>query len=272
MALAWVDFLHINDAPFAATTVPGAAPPSVDIRVLNADPATGAITVAARCAPGWQLDAGRVHADLEVFTLAGSARYGDDAIGRYCYAFLPADSPTAPVTVGPDGLTVLLFADSTPGFAPSESMADAGDGGSGDRGAPTGTRDPAAGQIGPVHIADVPWEQPRTPAFPAGAGRKTLRDDTGSGRAFWILAVLPHWRSPKTEWHTFDEENVVLEGEIQSAAGLMQAGGYLAHPSGPDTVHGPMRSRTGALMITRAGGPLGTTYAPAKQQLTGPWW
>ncbi len=274
MALPWVDFVHIDDAPYIDFALPGTDSPPVGIRVLNGDPATGAVTAAINFPPGWHLDTGHLQADLEVFTLAGSARYGEHGIGRYCYAVLPAGIATATLTVGPEGLTALVFADSTPGFAPgvaggeSEAVA-AADAVSGST---NEAADRAGRQIGPVHIADVQWEHPRTPDFPAGAGRKTLRDDPVSGRGFWMLAVLPHWSSPKTEWHTFTEENIVLEGDMQTASGVMRAGAYLSHPAGPDTAHGPMRSRSGALMITRAGGPLGTTYATTGQQMSGPWW
>ncbi|MEO7130565.1 MAG: DUF4437 domain-containing protein, partial [Dermatophilaceae bacterium] len=125
--------------------------------------------------------------------------------------------------------------------------------------------------IGPVHVADVPWEQPKTAGFPAGGGRKTLREDTETGEGFWILGVLPHWTSAMTEWHAFTEENYILEGGIETAAGLMGVGGYLSHPAGAEATHGPMRSRHGSLLITRAQGPLETTYEPSTRPLPGSW-
>jgi hypothetical protein len=77
----------------------------------------------------------------------------------------------------------------------------------------------------------------------------------------WVIGLLPHWSSAFTEWHSVEEENYILEGEIETTAGLMRPGAYLAHP--PKMVHGPMRSRTGALDITRAAaGPFLTTYMP----------
>src|SRR5262249_51543734 len=103
--------------------------------------------------------------------------------------------------------------------------------------------------VGPLHLAQLDWERPRTPNFPAGAARKTLRIDPLDDSGLWVLGLLPHWKSAFTEWHTAEEENFVLEGEIETAAGLMTPGSYLAHP--PEMVHGPMRSRPGALVITR---------------------
>jgi hypothetical protein len=115
--------------------------------------------------------------------------------------------------------------------------------------------------VGPLNLARLDWERPRTPNFPAGAARKTLRLDPVDQSGLWVLGLLPHWSSAFTEWHTTDEENYLLEGEIETTAGLMTPGAYLAHP--PAVVHGPMRSRPGALVITRvAPGGFNTTYTP----------
>jgi hypothetical protein len=113
--------------------------------------------------------------------------------------------------------------------------------------------------VGPLNLATMDWERPRTPNFPAGAARKTLRIDPVDESGLWVIGLLPHWTSAFTEWHTVDEENYILEGEIETTAGVMRRGAYLAHP--PEMVHGPMRSRPGALAITRAAaGPFLTTY------------
>jgi hypothetical protein len=104
------------------------------------------------------------------------------------------------------------------------------------------------------------WERPKTPNFPAGAARKTLRADAVDGTGLWVIGLLPHWKSSFTEWHSVEEENYVLEGEIQTTEGCMTIGSYLAHPA--EVVHGPMHSLHGALAITRAAGPFQTTYEP----------
>src|SRR5207248_4799409 len=124
----------------------------------------------------------------------------------------------------------------------------------------TGVQTCALPIFAPLQVSQMDWERPRTPNFPAGGGRKTLRWDEEQGRGFWVLGVLPHWKSGFTEMHSEEEENYVLEGEIETAVGVMRPGSYLAHPKG--AWHGPMRSRPGALVITRARLPFDTIYEP----------
>jgi hypothetical protein len=38
---------------------------------------------------------------------------------------------------------------------------------------------------------------------------------------------------------------------------------YLSHPGGEDTVHGPMYSKEGCLMLVLREGPVGNTFTPA---------
>jgi hypothetical protein len=108
---------------------------------------------------------------------------------------------------------------------------------------------------------DLVWRSPVVSDFPGGAARKAFydHDEYGSG----ILGILPEWESPFYEWHTFSEEILIVEGSIISSFGTMNRGAYLSHPGGEDTVHGPMYSKEGCLMLVLREGPVGNTFTPA---------
>jgi hypothetical protein len=193
-------------------------------RTLSRDRDSGETSMVVELPPGGETV---VDGSAELFVLAGAARIGRHTLSRYSYILGSPERTLRTET----GCTLLMFA---------------------------GCNELPAG---PLNLATIDWERPQTPSFPAGAARKTLRMGASSG--FWVLGLLPHWKSALTEWHTADEENFLLEGEIQTTEGIMRAGAYLAHPAG--MVHGPMRSRPGCLVITRAGLPFDTTYAPVAE-------
>ena len=111
------------------------------------------------------------------------------------------------------------------------------------------------------YMQDIVWRSPIVSDFPGGAARKAFydHDEYGSG----ILGILPEWESPFYEWHTFSEEILIVEGSIISSFGTMKRGAYLSHPGGEDTVHGPMYSKEGCLMLVLRQGPVGNTFTPA---------
>ena len=111
------------------------------------------------------------------------------------------------------------------------------------------------------YMQDLVWRSPIVSDFPGGAARKAFydHDEYGSG----ILGILPEWESPFYEWHTFSEEILIVEGSIISSFGTMKRGAYLSHPGGEDTVHGPMYSKEGCLMLVLREGPVGNTFTPA---------
>lgn len=111
------------------------------------------------------------------------------------------------------------------------------------------------------YMQDLVWRSPIVSDFPGGAARKAFydHDEFGSG----ILGILPEWESPFYEWHTFSEEILIVEGSIISSFGTMKRGAYLSHPGGEDTVHGPMYSKEGCLMLVLREGPVGNTFTPA---------
>jgi hypothetical protein len=255
MSRPLVDFVHADELAAVDRLIAG-SPTPVRCRTLCVDPDTGAASAVVDIPAGWGRPPARSSADLEVMVLSGTLHMGDQRLMRLGYLHVPAavalpelrtDVPTRAV----------VFTSTAAEPEPADDVR----------------ADYLARSTGPVHLSDLAWEQPRTPGFPGGSGRKTLRLDEESGQGFWVLGLLPHWNSPLREWHEFAEENYVLAGEIETAVGVMTPGAYLSHPPGREHIHGPMRSRPGSLVITRSTGPFATTYEPAPlgTALSGPW-
>lgn len=257
MTLPFVDFVNLHDLPAVATDLSvGEQRVDLTVRTYNdeGNPGgrrSGAVDLAA----GVQLPRGHWNCDLEILVLSGELDLAGQVLERFGYLFLPAGVMTGPVNVTRDA-RILVFASQQPALTPAEADLPGA---------------PRHRVVGPVHLGDLAWEQPRTDGFPAGAGRKTLRMDAESAEGTWVLGLLPHWTSPLIEWHEFHEEIVILEGEMETPEGVMTPGSYLAHPPGEHTAHGPMRSRAGCVMITRSEGPFATTYSDAPDVLDGPW-
>ncbi|HEY3057929.1 MAG TPA: DUF4437 domain-containing protein [Chloroflexota bacterium] len=228
-----IDFVNTDDLPLHEVVLPGADRPCC-VRELSRDAVSGERSLVLDLPAGWcRTTAGASDRDEELFVLAGALVDDGDALSRYSYVFRSAGRQRTAMRTEQGG-RVLVFERPGTAYRPERDVA-------------------------PLNLAALDWERPRTPNFPAGAARKTLRIDPFDNSGLWVIGLLPHWASPFTEWHTVEEENYVLEGEIETTAGCMRPGAYLAHP--PEMVHGPMRSRPGALAITRAAaGAFLTTY------------
>ncbi|MFN8534344.1 MAG: DUF4437 domain-containing protein [Dehalococcoidia bacterium] len=252
MARPLIDFIDVAGLPWHTAHYPTGTLP-YRFQVISEDPDGGERTLLVELPPGWSAEQdGWFDADDEIFLLSGELSLNGERLTRYGYQFLPAGQLRRDVRSG-RGARFLQFQTASPNFEPAHS--DGPD------------FDPARA-IGPLHLRLMEYERPRTPNFPAGAARKTFRLDEATGDSFWVIAMLPHWSSPLTEVHTFSEENYVLEGTIETTEGVMMPGGYLHHP--PGAVHGPMRSRTGCLIITRASGPFHTDFVRVPGDYTFP--
>ncbi|MCS7001350.1 MAG: DUF4437 domain-containing protein [Dehalococcoidia bacterium] len=239
-----IDFIQVDSVtPRPMGT--GAAPPM--LRVLSHDPETGGMTVFVEFPPGWERPAGGYEtADEEMFMLSGTFEEPDQVYSKYSYRFRPAGE-YRPAARCPNGATALVFLDQRPLGAPSDGHGPMYD--------PTRS-------IAHRNLADMPWEPVRTPNFPGGAARKTLRSEPARGEYCWVLGLLPHWKWNVTEDHAFLEEHYILEGSIETPVGEMTPGAYLCHP--PHAAHGPMRSRRGCLTIARAIGPWESVFTPTE--------
>jgi len=219
-----IDFVDVVDLGYESLDVTE----GVHRKCLSRDPDTGEGSWYVEVEPGHRLVLENCE---EVFLLSGRLRADGREMYRYSWAWSSNGLQFEEDNAG--GLVQLLA------FTRA-----------------VGPRD-RVGEQAAIDLPQLDWEAPRTGGFPPGGGRKTLRDN-GEHGAFWVLGLLPYWLSPFTESHSYLEENFILEGEIETAVGLMTPGTYLVHP--PGHIHGPMRSRPGALVITRAQGPFGNHY------------
>lgn len=241
-----IDFIHVDDIDWVELDLSGGNIP-VRMKPLSRDPDTGGVTAIVDFPPGFERPVtGYSTSDEDIFYLEGAMTWGGRTYRRYHYAFHPAGKLRQPMSTA-EGALVLASFTAEPEFLFSERP---------------GPMYRPERDVPFVDSRSVPWESPRFDDFPAGAARKALRNDPEARQGASINGLLPQWISPYTEWHTFSEEVLILEGTIDTTFGRMTPGAYLAHP--PEDIHGPMHSVDGCLFFVIVRGPIGNTYEPVE--------
>lgn len=228
------------------------------VKVLNADPDTGAATMLVRYLAGYSAPAETDDGAEEFLVLDGQVTIDGVVRSRHAYGFLPRGSGLG-ARQSRFGAVLLVFRhgrddpDSAAGIA--ETVA--------------------------LDTMRMPWDvSTYDPALiHLRLARKVLRlGPNDSGRTF-LLTGLPHGvpqaESLPSETHDHAEEMFMLHGEMWAPEGSMRAGAYFYRP--PGIVHGPHASETGFLQIMRSPGanrivthwsdqhrplPIGAAYAP----------
>jgi hypothetical protein len=241
MGRPFIEFIQSQVIPWTSGLY-GGSRPDVDVRVLSLDEETGASSLLLRYPPGYVREAREsVSADEELFVLSGDLTIDDTLHGRYSYAHLPAGTPRRRMA-STEGAVVLTF------FSGEPRAQDAG------------PEDHADDRL--VRYVDAfagEWGGNFHPRFPAGAGRKFLRQDPHDGEQTWVLGTMPLRWGHRPEKHPVVEEMYLLSGTLVGHRGTMHAGAYFWRP--PEEWHGPFGSPTGNLMLFRTkGGPLSTVY------------
>lgn len=247
MGRPFIEFVQAQALPWCADAVPGR--PGVALRELSRDADTGACSVLLRYPRGWRdADASALDVDEELFVLAGDLTVGAVRHTRFGYAHLPAGYRRDGMESA-GGAVVLAFFSGGP--APA---------------APGRECDPAR-LVERASAFDGEWGGNFHPKFPAGAGRKFLRQDPVTGEQTWILGTMPLRSGRRPERHPVVEEMYLLSGELVGHVGVMHAGAYFWRP--PQEWHGPFGSPTGNLMLFRTvGGPLSTVYTEHEVDFT----
>ena len=211
----------------------------VDVKVLSEDADTGAASLLARYPAGWRWPAGARGADEEFLVLDGAMRVGGETFHPLGYAHWPAGHVAADRSVAAETVALTFF--------------------SGDprRAAPEGYD--AGRLVARLDALEVPYTGNFHPEFPAGAGRKVLFTDPGTGETSWLLGTLPLRWAERSEVHEHVEEMYLLAGESHGDRGVMLPGAYFWRPG--QIAHGPYGTLTGNLYFFRTrGGPLVTRY------------
>lgn len=206
--------------------------PGARVKVLSADPDSGAFTGLVRLPPGWSRDAGHFDTTIESIVIDGELQVAGQTRGFGFYEYVPRGLGHARLRTEA-GATLLYFArDAAPDFRPGENKQ--------------GSADPSD-RI-ELDTERLPWSFSRIPGPPDGHVHKVLRRDDRTGGMTVLLSSVPHRDYPALEFHDCVEEYYVIEGEVWLGnSGLMTAGSYFWRP--PFITHGPFYTRTGALSV-----------------------
>jgi hypothetical protein len=235
-----IEFIHEQVLPWTSGLY-GGARPEVQVRTLSLDEETGASSLLIRYPPGWSRDQPEhLLADEELLVLSGALEVNGVVHDRFSYAYLPAGYERRKAS-SPGGALVLTFFEGEP------TAAGAG-----------GVDDPST-LIERVSGLEGEWTGNFHPRFPAGAGRKWLREHSPAGDQTWLLGTMPLRSGRRPEKHPVSEEMFLISGHLAGPLGTMYAGCYFWRP--PEIWHGPFGSLTGTLTLFRTkGGPLSTVY------------
>ena len=243
-----IEFIHEQVLPWREG-LHGGGRPGVQVRTLSLDGDTGGASLVIRYPPGWRRDGPEhVTSDEEFLVLSGALEVGGVVYDQLAYGFLPAGR-VRHSSSSKEGALVVTFFETEPRTEPGEPAEPAG---SDDR------------LVERISALDGQWGGNFHPLFPAGAGRKWLRQDSDIGEQTWILGTMPLRSGRRAEKHPVVEEMFLLSGELVGNLGVMHAGAYFWRP--PEVWHGPYGSKTGNLTLFRTkGGPLSTVFTDEEQ-------
>src|SRR5262249_10390982 len=146
MARPLIDFVQSRDLDAREVGLAG-ADGTCRAQELSRDDPSGERSMLLDLAPGWRrLADGQLEHDEELFVLSGELNVDDDRLSRYGYVFHPRGGPRPSLQTA-RGARVLAFLALD---ARGEQRIDY-------------RRERA---VGPLHLAQLDWERPRTPNFP----------------------------------------------------------------------------------------------------------
>jgi hypothetical protein len=119
-----------------------------------------------------------------------------------------------------------------------------------------------------LHLDDVQWE-PMAQALgdgdrPPSGWIAVLSSDAETGATTVLFKLPAGFDDGLTESHRVVQELVLLTGDFAMADIEMRPGTYFCVP--PGMVHGPGRSRGGAVLLSMLGGPFAMTYHEGLEQ------
>ncbi|MCZ8130535.1 MAG: DUF4437 domain-containing protein [Steroidobacteraceae bacterium] len=249
MARPWIEFVQSQWLPWETGRLPHAHP-DAEVRTLSVDDEDGSCSLLVRYERAATLRGTRsLAADEEFLVLSGELTLGEVRYPGMSYAYLPAGR-AADGLAAAAGTVLLVFYSRAP-LAGAERPVD------------------PARVIERVNAFEVPYTGNFHPEFPAGAGRKWLRNDPVTGEQSWLLGTLPLRWAERAELHPVIEEMYLIAGEVHGNRGVMRPGAYFWRPAAQ--AHGPYGSMTGSLYFFRTkGGSLKTQYVDTGRPFR--WW
>jgi Domain of unknown function (DUF4437) len=247
----------------------------VSSQMLSGDEATGESTQRFMIQKGWKAPIGHFTENVELFVLKGEVRQGGFPLRNLSYSFIPAGTVTGPWEATED--TVLLWMQDCRVSYQTEPYRDlpqiAENSAYHIR---TQSHERMGEYIPCKEINSMVWEQ--TTFLPPGSARKSLYKNTTTGRATWILGLVPMWIEGNfLAGHPTSEEAYMISGDVQGHWSMqddpfnrryaaMRADGYYWRPA--HIPHGPFWSETGALCLFRTGIQLDCHWSLHRQDIT----
>lgn len=119
-----------------------------------------------------------------------------------------------------------------------------------------------------LDLDDVQWE-PMAEALaggetPPSGWLSTLSSDPDTGATTMLFKLPAGFDDGRTETHRVTQELVLLTGDFSMGAVELRPGTYFCLP--PGVVHGPGRSRGGAVLLSMLSGPFDMTYHDGLRQ------
>ncbi|NER19963.1 MAG: DUF4437 domain-containing protein [Symploca sp. SIO1C2] len=227
-------------------------------QILSADEATGESTQRIFLRQGWSAPIGHFNTDVELFVLTGKLSQGGFCLRNLSYSFIPAGIPTGPWQAEED--TILLWMpDSTPTYITQEyaNLEQIPENSAYHLNLQHHERMTEYLPIKELHA--MKWES--TTFLPPGSARKSLYTNKQTGRATWILGLVPMWIEGNFyAGHPTIEEAYVVCGDVQGHWSMsddpfnrryaaMLKDGYYWRPA--HIPHGPFWTETGSLLLFR---------------------
>ncbi len=233
---------------------PEGLPAGIQIRVLNEDSVSGAVTALLDVPAGWSWpDTGYCAADQEFFILQGALSIGAATLANGGFCYYPAGTLQRGWQADSGCQLFAIFA-ARPEYVVAAAAAP----------------DARADQV--VEHLDswaMDWFDPLSAsapsvAFRAGIFVKVLRSDPQTGTSTHLAGLMPGWFAEGIEVHPVREESITISGDVH--IGLVNGepgytcvvGSYYSRP--PGVPHGPLASKNGNVGLVHTDGLLGIEY------------
>ncbi|MEM9490398.1 MAG: DUF4437 domain-containing protein [Myxococcota bacterium] len=227
-------------------------------QILSADPATGEATQRVVLRQGFSAPIGRFDCDVEIFVLSGALRQGGFVLRDLSYSYIPAGVPTGPWQAEAE-TTLLFMPDARPSYhtAPYAELEQIAENATYHRDLQDHPRMAEYVPLQELHA--MKWEG--TTFLPPGSARKSLYTNKDTGRATWILGLVPMWIEGNFfAGHPTTEEAYLIRGDVQGHWSMsddpfttryaaMRKDGYYWRPA--HVPHGPFWTEDGALLLFR---------------------